>query len=485
MPLGKVSARLGIALVLITLTLGDTTGTYAEPVASGASFPALAAAGGTQSKFGLVTHIATRFGIYGQQNGPMDVASGSGAGWIREELRWDWVEHPLGAWDWGFTDEMVQDAHGHGLEILGLLGYNNSAQKAGTVNFTVPDINLWKKYVEQVVSRYKGQIHVWEVWNEPDVPYFWKGSVADYVNLLRETYATIKAVDPTATVMNGACSSLDMNWFNDFLNQGGAQYVDVLAFHPYPMRSSLDNGDYAKIDLPHFRDIQQRTGKSWWFTEVGWSSASAGADYGGGVGSEQAQASYMVRQYVQTLDFQGLDVQRMFWYNFRDDGTDPNNPENNYGLIKNDWRTPKFSYSAYQQMAAHLTGAVPQGTVDSGAGIAYRFNRNGTTVDVVWGGGRTNLPTTAGSATAFDIAGSPIPAEVSGGQVHVMVSGDPVYIEHAGAAPTDAAPAPLTGAANPAAPVSNPPKAQPQPAFVPPTFAPRPTPTRPAIATKK
>jgi hypothetical protein len=442
MPHGRMSARLGIALVFCTLLFGTTIDSGAAPAPSTTpSFPPLGAPGGVTSKFGLVTHIATRFGIYGQQNGPMDVATGTGAGWIREEIRWDWVEHPLGNWDWGFTDEMVQDARGRNLEILGVLGYNNSAQTMGQVNFTYPDIGLWKAYVTQVVNHYKGDIHTWEVWNEPDVPMFWKGSVADYVNLLKETYQTIKSIDPTATVLNGACSDLTLTWFNDFLNQGGAQWTDALAFHPYVLRSSLDNGLYQKIDLPHFADIQQRTGKKWWFTEIGWSSATSGADYGGGVGSEQAQASYMIRQYVQTIDFSGLDVQHLFWYNFHDDGTDPNNAENNYGLIHNDWKTPKFSYTAFQQMTSHLTGAVPKGTVDSGAGIAYRFDRNGTTVDVVWGSGRTNLPTTATKAQAYDMAGNPLVTDVSNGQVHVDIGGDPVFIEHTGTTPA-APPAP-------------------------------------------
>ncbi len=196
------------------------------------------------------------------------------------------------------------------------------------------------------------------------------------------------------------------------------------------MKSSIDNGLYQTLDLAHFRDIQARTGKPWWFTEIGWSSAPNGADYGGGVGSEQAQASYMIRQYVMSLDFQGLNVEHIFWYNFRNDGTDPNNVENNYGLVQNDWRTPKFSYTAYQQMTAHLSGATAQGTVDSGAGIAYRFNRNGTAVDVVWGGGRTSLPTAATQAQAFDMAGNALPTEVSGGQIHVTIGGDPVFVEH-------------------------------------------------------
>jgi len=399
---------------------------------------------GTSSRFGVVTHIATRYGIYGQQNSPMDMASGTGAGWIREEIRWDWVEHPLGKWDWGFTDEMVQDARGRNLEILGVLGYNNSAQTAGTVNFSMPDIGLWKNYVAGVVTHYKGQIHAWEVWNEPDVPYFWSGSVADYVTLLRETYTTIKAIDPTATVMNGACSNLDLNWFNDFLNRGGATYTDVLAFHPYAMRSSIDNGDYQKLDLAHLKDIQTRIGKPWWFTEIGWSSAASGADYGGGVGTEQTQAGYMIRQYVLSLDYQGLDVQHIFWYNFHDDGTDTGNVENNYGLVHNDWKTPKFAYTAYQTMTTHLAGAVAQGSVDSGAGIAYRFNRGGVIVDVVWGSGRTNLPTAAQQAQAFDLSGAPLPTDVSGGQIHVALTDDPVFIEHTGSPVAAPAKAPAT-----------------------------------------
>lgn len=408
------------------------------------------------SMFGVDTHIATRFGIYGQQSGPMDMAVGTGAGWIREEIRWDWIQHPIGKWDWGFTDEMVQDARGRNLNILGLLGYNNSEQKAGVVNYTVPDITAWKTFILNTVYRYKTQIHVWEVWNEPDNPYFWNGSVADYVNLLRVTYDLIKSVDPSAMVMNGAGSNLDLVWFNQFLEQGGAPYTDVLAFHPYPKQASLDNGDYQKIDLAHFKEIGARTGKSWWFTEIGWSSAT------NGVGSEQAQASYMIRQYVESLDSPGLDVQHIFWYDFHDDGTDPGNAENNYGLIRNDWKTPKFAYTAYQQMTLHLNGATPQGTVDSGAGMAYRFSRNSTIIDVIWGGGRTNLPTTSGQAQAFDMSGTLLPSEVSGGQIHVNIGGDPVFIEHTGA--------PLATASPPAPSSTFTLPSQPQGVYAPPGF---------------
>lgn len=436
---GMAPAFLALALVVF-----GSCGAAAAPVvgpAIGTSATVLAAGGGS-SKFGLVTHIATRYGQYGQQGGPIDMAAGTGTGWVREEVRWDWIEHPLGTNDWGFTDEMVTKSRGRGLEILGVLGYNNAAQKAGVVDYNMPDIATWKRYVATAVGHYKGQIHTWEVWNEPDVPYFWKGSVADYINLLRETYATIKAVDPTAIVMNGACSDLSMNWFNDFVNQGGTQYTDVLAFHPYPKISSIDNGAYENTDLAHLRDIGIKVGKPWWFTEIGWSSAPKTADYDNtGVGGDQAQASYMVRQYTETLSFNGLNVDHIFWYNFHNDGTDPNNAENNYGLVQNDWVTPKYAYSAYQQMTIHLAGATPLGRIDAGAGPAYRFNRNGIVVDVVWGNGHATLPTTASTAQAYDLTGAKLSTTLANGQIGVELNGAPIYVEH-----TSNALAPLTAA---------------------------------------
>jgi len=426
----RTTATLALALILMLL---NTLGVAATPgTLPSAGDVVTFAPGGSSSKFGLVTHIATRFGQYGQQGGPIDLAAGTGAGWIREEIRWDWVEHPLGSYDWGFTDEMVTKSRGRGLEILGLLGYNNVAQKAGVISYDMPDIGLWKRYVTAAVGHYKGQIHTWEVWNEPDVPYFWKGSVADYVNFLRETYTTIKAVDPNATVMNGACSDLGLTWFTDFVNQGGTQYADVLAFHPYVKQSSIDNGLYESFDLAHLRDIQARVGKPWWFTEIGWASAPVNPDYGGGVGGEQAQASYLVRQYTETLSFSGLNVEHIFWYNFHNDGANANVPESNYGLVRSDWRTPKYAYTAYQQMTLHLTGAVPQGRLDTGVGPAYRFTRNGTVVDVVWGNGHTALPTSATMAQAYDLAGNKLPTTVANGQIGVDLNGAPIYVEHTG-----------------------------------------------------
>ena len=49
------------------------------------------------------------------------------------------------------------------------------------------------------------------------------------------------------------------------------------------------------------------------------------------------------------------------------DGDGPET-ENHFGLIQNDWQTPKPSFFAFQQMSAHLAGGLAQGLVNRGDG---------------------------------------------------------------------------------------------------------------------
>lgn len=179
----------------------------------------------------------------------------------------------------------------------------------------------------------------------------------------------------------------------------------------------------------------------------------------------------MVKQLVSMLGFPNLNIDQVMWYDFRDDGpaasasapgqvttfSAKDDPEAHFGLVQNDWQTPKPSYYAYQQMTQHLAGALPLGVVDRGdGGTAYRFNRNGTIVDVVWGGGSTNLATEAHEAQAYNLTGQAVPTTVSDGTIHVDVGDDPVYIEHSRNA---------YGAAAPANPASGTPSTTPTPAF--------------------
>jgi hypothetical protein len=112
------------------------------------------------------------------------------------------------------------------------------------------------------------------------------------------------------------------------------------------------------------------------FTEIGWSTAHDGKS---GV-SELKQAAFLARTLIHatkpspcTLEM-GLsspdiakhcsphingdtpDLKSIFVYDFQDDGPNPNNTENNFGIVHQDL-TPKMGYSAFAQAAGVLRGA--------------------------------------------------------------------------------------------------------------------------------
>lgn len=453
---------LSLALICTSVTVALAAPQAPQPSATAAFAPS------PVQKFGVVSNIATRYARLGQFKQPMDLITRLGAGVIAEQVKWDYIEQPAcGQYSWDYYDQLTSEARAHGLEISAQLGYNNIACQVGQEDRGMPNIGRWKRFVAATVGRYKNDIHKWEVWNEPDNPEFWKGSPQEYVNLLRETYETIKSMDPSAQVSSGACSQLDLVVCNQIIAAGGLTFSDSFSFHPYVPKENFDNGLFQKIDLPHLRDIQQRNAnKPIRLTELGWSSADPGAG-GSAVGNKQG--NYMVRQIVSMLGFLGISIDQVMWYDFRDDGPNPSaggqysllqrddDVQAHFGLVQSDWQTPKPSFFAFQQMAGHLAGALPMGLADRGDnGTAFRFNRNGTVVDVVWGGGRTSLATESREAQAYDLTGQALPTDVSDGQIHVDVGDDPVYIEHAKKASGASAPPSAPSNASPTGPVTAP-----------------------------
>ncbi len=99
----------------------------------------------------------------------------------------------------------------------------------------------WDTYVRKVMTRYKGRIACYEVWNEPgfsDMKKFEKGffsgTAADMVELAKAAHRAMKEIDPSARLLSpsfhedGGVPRLDR-----FLQLGGKAYVDVVSHHFY------------------------------------------------------------------------------------------------------------------------------------------------------------------------------------------------------------------------------------------------------------
>lgn len=96
-------------------------------------------------------------------------------------------------------------------------------------------------FVQRVVQRYP-EVKYFQVWNEPDVPHNW--GVPDYygcwsdpatlAHMMSIVYPAIKEVRPDAQVMIGlGLFEGELNWLPSFLNCGGGDHFDIIAFHHY------------------------------------------------------------------------------------------------------------------------------------------------------------------------------------------------------------------------------------------------------------
>ena len=223
----------------------------------------------------------------------------SGAGWDRWPLYWFNIETSAGNFNWSGQDTAVQEDLDHGLGLNAILlgtpsfyttGFLRQpeqpfqhAPRPGILALQSPETatpkglynpvfldgdapgpgkvinpnNKWAVFVYTAVDRYKpggvlaqargwpsgvGVTH-WEMWNEPDLDFFWDASLKDYARLLKVGYLAAKHADPGAQVMSGAMAN---NWqrpdyYDNVLDQydkdplaeNNGYFHDIMATHNY------------------------------------------------------------------------------------------------------------------------------------------------------------------------------------------------------------------------------------------------------------
>lgn len=197
-----------------------------------------------------------------------------GAGWNRWPLYWNAVQPAPGQWNFSAYDRLVADDVRFGLNINAILldkpiFYSDGAIISGLYEPVFADgtdiaapnkplnpNNPWAIFVYTAVDRYKpngvfarqqgwnsGQgIRIWEMWNEPDLPQFWRGSINDYARLLKVGWLAAHQADPQAEVMvGGLLYNTPTNWLqailqiyaNDANRSQYNWYMDAVGVHSY------------------------------------------------------------------------------------------------------------------------------------------------------------------------------------------------------------------------------------------------------------
>lgn len=233
----------------------------------------------------------------------------AGVQWDRAEIAWDDVQSAPDKWDWAFTDKMVEaykDRPFHAYVLLeGTAPWLDGPPRTDEQRAQYAD------FVYRTVDRYKGKVRAWEIWNEENIPTFWKDpNAADYAALLKAAYTAAKRADPGCTIITGGTSTVDLGFIRDVLfANGGWNYCDAVAIHPYSMGGGPASQDLAElIRLTKAAATKDGVTKPIWITEVGWTTDTTKP-------SELRQAEYLVQEY--TIAIAG-GVEKVFWFTLGD-----------------------------------------------------------------------------------------------------------------------------------------------------------------------
>lgn len=272
-------------------------------------------------------------------------------------VAWNNLEPQKGKWNFETLDRYVELAQEHEIELLLPLALSPrwasarpDEESAYGLGPAAEPRNLedWRNYVRTVATRYKGEIHYYELWNEPNFPRFYSGSMEMMLTLSREAYRILKEVDPDITVVSpSATHGKDgINWLDRYLSEGGGNYADVIGFHfyvvPDPPEAKVPLIEQVKA-LMETHQIQE---KPLWNTESGWLGKEPFPS------DPEVAASYVARSYILNW---AAGVERFYWYDW------DYNPAVSLHLTQEDGKSLTPAGIAYGEIKKWLVGSQMSG----------------------------------------------------------------------------------------------------------------------------
>ncbi len=133
----------------------------------------------------------------------------------------------------------------------------------------------YEDFMRYLVGKLKGRAFAYEVWNEPDIPIFYRGTAREFAPLLQTTHRVVRQMDPDAKVFAFGLTHYGNSarrFLNDVFEITGTDCCDGVSWHPY--RPGRDDPESTSM-RDEFREIREdiaRFGepKPLWITEVGW-----------------------------------------------------------------------------------------------------------------------------------------------------------------------------------------------------------------------
>jgi polysaccharide biosynthesis protein PslG len=353
---------------------------------------------------------------------------------VRMDLSWSGVERQKGIYDFekaGY-DALTAGCKHRGIRIIYILDYSNGLYEQEQSIRTESGRKAFAAFAEAAAKRYAGQGILWEIWNEPNLKQFWspQPSIEDYCRLVEEVVPLIRQADPSAVVVAPATSGIPFDWLETGFKKGLLSWIDVLSVHPYRSQSpEAVVKDYERLRkligqyAPQDKQIPIISGE-WGYSNINWNKARL---------SDEQQACYLVRMFLTNLQ-QGVPIS--IWYDWKNDGTDPNEREHNFGTVGHDLK-PEPAYIAARTLSSTLAGYAIEKQLDAGneRDFVLLFTKGNQRAVVMWTTDTDHeitLPVEASTGVLVDIQGRKRDISWPANQLRLTVSGNPQYLLIAG-----------------------------------------------------
>lgn len=300
--------------------------------------------------FGVGTHISVS-----NRDPSIEVLKDLRAQSIRDEILWGEIETVKDVFTLKPSSYAKLEAwRSVGRDNVAILNYGNALYGIGQP-YTPAERDLFVQYVRfivQIIAPYCKYIEIWNEWSQgggrsaAQVASDAWGGAPEYVALCAAVSPIIRQLAPNSILLVGFYQK---SFFDSIMDAGILNYADAFSFHMY----NYDTVDPTPEDaLGRLKNVN-----SWilaknggnpvglYVTEVGWPTNTVGTTV---IHPAAKVATFLSRFYGSGEKLPW--IKGVWWYDLADDGPNPLEEQDRFGLVANDQRTPKPAYYTFKAL---------------------------------------------------------------------------------------------------------------------------------------
>jgi len=263
--------------------------------------------------------------------GELEMLTRAGFRWVRMDFAWMATEKKAGVYDFSAYDRLLASLDKFHLRALLILDYGNGLyEKNAAAPHSDEARAAFARWAVAAVTHFKGRGVLWEIWNEPNGDWFWTPRVnpEDYAKLALVVNKAVHEAAPDELIAGPALSGIQLYFVDVLGREGVLGDWAALTIHPYLHGGPETYGptyvrarDLLKKYTKPGQQIDLVCGES------GFCSTWPGLN-------ETKEAQFLPRLFLFDV-LSGVPL--TIWYDWHDDGADPVNQENSYGIVHFDY----------------------------------------------------------------------------------------------------------------------------------------------------